>query len=77
MEAMPLDRSRGNSSYRGQSQIDAEETGSMSSFSEDHGEKVVDRTMSSKTYINSGASQVFKFCSLKFTQFQLIRPYNG
>ena len=61
MEALPLDRSRGNSSYRGQSQLDAEETGSMSSFSQDHGEKVVDRTMSSKTYINSGASQVIKF----------------
>ena len=55
LEGLPADRSRGGSSYRGQ--MDAEETASMSSFSEDPGERT-DRTMSSKTYINSGASQV-------------------
>lgn len=55
MEALSADRSRGGSSYRGQ--IDAEETASMSSISEEPGERT-DRTMSSKTFINSGASQV-------------------
>ena len=63
MEPLSADRSRGGSSYRGQ--IDAEETASMSSISEEPGERT-DRTMSSKTFINSGASQVILSIFLDF-----------
>jgi len=51
--SVDAERSRGGS-FRGA--VDAEETASLSSFSEDHIDKS-ERTTSSKTYINSAASQ--------------------